>query len=119
METALDVVAAYHEALMARDFDDARRLLKDDLQFEGPFDRFTRADDYWAAITGLWNMVERIDIRHRSGSGKETVVLYDMVTKTPAGTQLVCEWIGVEGERIAWIRTIFDTAPFAFLREKR
>lgn len=113
-----DVVAAFHEALNARDFDAARALLRDDLQFKGPFDEFASADDYWRAITGLWNIVERIDIRHRSSSGDESVVLYDMVTRTPAGTQLVCEWFGVEGGRITWIRTIFDTAPFAFLRSQ-
>jgi hypothetical protein len=42
-----------------------------------------------------------------------------MVTTTPAGTQPVVEWFGVEDRRIAWIRTIFDTAPFAFLRSDR
>jgi hypothetical protein len=46
------------------------------------------------------------------------VVLYDMVTNTPAGTQLVCEWYGVENGKIAWIRALFDSAPFAFLRSE-
>jgi hypothetical protein len=113
---ANDVVAAYHQALAARDFDAARRLLHEGLRFSGPFDTFTRADDYWAAITRLWGMVDRIDVLHQSSSGDQTVVIYDMVTKTPAGTQPVCEWFGVDGGKIAWIRTIFDTAPFAFLR---
>ena len=112
-----DVVRAYHEALSARDFDGARRLLRDDLKFQGPFDTFTRADDYWTTLTRLWRVVERTDIRHRSASGNEAVVIYDMVTKTPAGTQPVVEWFGVEDGQIAWIRTIFDTAPFAFLRQ--
>jgi limonene-1,2-epoxide hydrolase len=112
----IEVVSAYHAALGSRDLDQARALLKDDLRFEGPFDRFKTADDYWTAITRLWGIVERIDVRHRSASGNEVVTLYDMVTRTPAGTQLVCEWFGVEDGRIAWIRTLFDTAPFAFLR---
>jgi len=114
-----EVVAAYHKALNERDFDTARRLLRDDLRFQGPFDTFTSADDYWTSITQLWGVVERLDIRHRSSSGDETVVIYDMVTKTPAGTQPIVEWLGVEDGRIAWIRTIFDTAPFAFLRAGR
>jgi len=114
-----DVVATYHQALADRDLGAARRLLRDDLRFQGPFDQIARADDYWAAITRLWDVVDRIDIRHRSSTGDETVVLYDMVTRTPAGTQLICEWFGVDEGRIAWIRTIFDTAPFAFLRQGR
>lgn len=111
-----DIVRAYHAALGERDFETARGLLKDDLRFEGPFETFDRADDYLSALTRLWGIVERIEIRHRSSSGNATVVLYDMVTQTPAGTQLICEWSRVEDGRIAWIRTVFDTAPFAFLR---
>jgi limonene-1,2-epoxide hydrolase len=112
----IDVVSAYHAALGSRDLDGARKLLKHDLRFEGPFDKFDRADDYWTAITRLWGIVQRVDVHHRSASGDEVVTLYDMVTRTPAGTQLVCEWLGVEDGQIAWIRTLFDTAPFAFLR---
>lgn len=44
------------------------------------------------------------------------VVLYEMTSSTPAGTQLICEWFEVEGGKISWIRALFDTAPFAFLR---
>jgi hypothetical protein len=115
---AIDVVATYHRALAARDFDAARPLLHEDLRFSGPFDTFTRADDYWAAIMRLWGIVDRIDTLHQSSSEDQTVVIYDMVTTTPAGTQPVCEWFGVEAGRIVWIRTIFDTAPFAFLRSR-
>lgn len=112
----LDVISRYHEALGERDFDGARELLMDDLRFEGPFESFERADDYVAAIQKLFGIVESIEIRHASEDGDQAVALYDMVTSTPAGTQLVCEWYGVEGEEIAWIRAVFDTAPFAFLR---
>ena len=112
----LDVIPRYHEALGKRDFDGARELLKDDLRFEGPFESFERADDYVTAIQKLFGIVESIEIRHSSADGDQSVVLYDMITSTPAGTQLVCEWYGVEGEQIAWIRAVFDTAPFAFLR---
>jgi SnoaL-like domain len=112
----LDVVTRYHEALGRRDFDGARQLLKDDLRFEGPFESFERADYYVAAIQKLFGIVESIEVRHASADGDQVVVLYDMVTRTPAGTQLVCEWFGVEGDSIAWIRAVFDTAPFGFLR---
>jgi SnoaL-like domain len=112
----LDVISRYHEALGRHDFDGARSLLKSDLRFEGPFESFERADDYVAAIQKLFGIVESIEIRHVSADEDQAVALYDMVTSTPAGTQLVCEWYGVEGKQIAWIRAVFDTAPFAFLR---
>lgn len=111
-----DVVGTYHEALADRNFDAARALLKDDLRFVGPFEQFDNADDYVKAIQGLWGIVQSIDVKHVSGDGDEVVALYEMVTGTPAGTQLICEWYGLEGDRIAWIRALFDTAPFAFLR---
>jgi hypothetical protein len=117
--TPLEVIARYHEALGAQDLDGARGLLRDDLRFTGPFESFEDADAYLASIRQLWGIVESIDVRHVSGSGAEVVALYDMATRTPAGTQLVCEWYGVEDGTIAWIRALFDTAPFAFLREGR
>jgi hypothetical protein len=112
----MDVVAEYQTALADRDFERARALLKDDLRFSGPFEELESADDYSKAIQGLWNMVESIRTRHMSAAGDEVVVLYDMVTRTPAGTQLICEWYGVEEGKIAWIRGVFDSAPFASLR---
>jgi hypothetical protein len=112
-----DVVASYHQALADRNFESARALLRDDLHFTGPFDEFHRADDYLDALRGLWNIITTVDLKHLSADGDEAVVLFEMATTTPAGTQLVCEWYGVEGEKIAWIRAVFDTAPFAFLRQ--
>jgi hypothetical protein len=114
---ALDVIARYHEALAAGDFVAARSLLRDDLRFTGPFESFEDADSYLEAVQKLWGIVESIRVRHVSASGDEVVALYDMETRTPAGTQLVCEWYGVEGGEVAWIHALFDTAPFAFLRE--
>jgi SnoaL-like domain len=116
---ASDVVAAYQKALEGRDFEGARSLLADDLRFTGPFEQFDNADEYLKTVQGLWTIVESIEVRHMSWEGDQVVVLYDMATTTPAGTQLICEWYGVKGDRIAWIRALFDTAPFAFLREGR
>ena len=86
-----EVVARYHEALAARNLVAARGLLRDDLRSEGPFDRFTTANDYWAQIEGLWNVVESVHVNHLSSDGDEAVVLFDMATNC-------------------------HTAPFAFLR---
>jgi hypothetical protein len=111
-----DVVARYQAALSSGDLETARGLLMDDLRFQGPFDAFQTADEYWKAIQGLRSIVDSVDVKHMSSNGDQVVVLYDMVTKTPAGTQLVCEWYGVDRNKIAWIRALFDSAPFAFLR---
>lgn len=114
-----DVVTEYHKALGDQDFEAARRLLEDDLRFKGPFEEFTSADDYLKTVRGLWTIVESIEVKHLSSAGNEVVVLYDMVTKTPAGTQLICEWYGVKDNKIAWIRVLFDSVPFGFLRHEQ
>jgi hypothetical protein len=56
-------------------------------------------------------------VKHRSADGNEVVTLYELATKTPAGTQLVCERFGVDRGRITWLRALFCTGPFAFLHE--
>lgn len=114
-----DVVTAFQRALSDRDLDAARALLRDDLRFTGPFEAFESADDYLEAVRRLSKVVESIDVKHMSKSGDQVVLLYDMVTTTPAGTQLICEWYGIANGSIAWIRAIFDTAPFAFLRDAK
>ena len=43
----------------------------------------------------------------------DVFVLHDMVTNTPAGTALVCEWYQVKGDKISSVRTLFDARPFA------
>lgn len=113
-----EIVTEYHKALGEQDFEAARRLLSDDLRFKGPFEEFTGADRYLETVRRLSGIVESSEIRHQSSAGDEVVVLYDMVTSTPAGTQLICEWYGVRDDKIAWIRVLFDSAPFGFLRRQ-
>jgi hypothetical protein len=111
------VVSRYIDALRGRDFEAARSLLGDDLRFRDPFETLDSADAYAAAIQRLWGIVASIDVKHSSSDGNEVVVLYDMETTTPPGMQLICEWYGVDGGKIAWIRALIDIGPFAFLRE--
>ena len=51
--------------------------------------------------------------------GNDVCMLYDMVTRTPAGTAFVAEWLHVEGGKIASIRTVFDARPFAAMFGKK
>src|SRR5436190_6291518 len=113
---SVDVVKRYQRALREGDFDAARGVLKDDLRFQGPFDTFDNADDYLKAVQALHGIIESVDMKHLWADGDEIVMLYDMVTSTPAGTELICGWHGGEGDKIGRIRVVFDSAPFAFLR---
>jgi SnoaL-like domain len=86
MGNANEVVAEYQQALGDRDFQAARALLKDDLRFKGPFEEFASADNYLKTVRGLWGIVQSVAVKHVSSAGDQVVVLYDMVTNTPAGT---------------------------------
>lgn len=109
--TAKDVVDSYNRALAARDFAAARRLMADDLQFEGPIDKFQRADDYLKPITGLYGMVKGVEHQATIGEGDEIAVFY--LLDTPVAKAPVAEWYTVRGGKIVHLRAYFDARPFA------
>jgi ketosteroid isomerase-like protein len=111
MANTKDTVDRFNRALEKKDFTAARALLADDLHFEGPIDRFDRADDYVAAITRLFGMVK--DIQHQATivEGDDVAVFY--VLDTPVAKAPVAEWYRVRGGRIAELHAYFDARPFA------
>jgi hypothetical protein len=109
--TAADVVERYSRALADRDFAAARALLADDLRFEGPIDKFERADDYVKAITALYGMVRGIEHQATITQGDEVAVFY--VLDTPVAKAPVAEWYTVTDGLIAQLRAYFDARPFA------
>ena len=51
--------------------------------------------------------------------GNDVCLFYDMVTKSPAGTAFIAEWLQVKGDRIASIRVVFDARAFAAMFAKK
>src|SRR5215475_7969166 len=113
MGNASKIVSDYQQALGKGDFAAARKLVHDNLLFQGPLDTFHSPEPYFEALKKLHPIVQRIDMKKIFADGNDVCVLYDMVTKTSAGTAFVCEWYKVKGEKIAEIRTLFDARPFA------
>ena len=109
--TAADVVERYSRALGDRDFTAARGLLADDLRFEGPIDRFERADDYVQAISALYGMVRGVEHQATIAQGDQVAVFY--LLDTPVAKAPVAEWYTVRDGRIAQLRAYFDARPFA------
>jgi limonene-1,2-epoxide hydrolase len=106
-----EIVDRFMQALAARDFGGARRLLADDLRFDGPLDRFERADDYMQAIAGLYGMVRAVEHQTTVAQGDEVVVFYTL--DTPVAKAPVAEWYTVRGDKIGQLRAYFDARPFA------
>jgi len=109
--TATDIVDRYFRALGARDFPSARAFLADDLRFEGPIDRFDRADDFMKEISGLYGMVKGVDHQAKIAVGDEVAVFY--ILDTAVAKAPVAEWHTVRAGKIAHIRAYFDARPFA------
>lgn len=102
------VVSAYHEAWTHRDMDTARSCLADDLDFQGPLDTFSRADEFIAALTAFAQMLTRVDLLERFDADDAAALLYDCVTNSPAGTIRTAEFFGLRDGKIASIRLVFD-----------
>jgi hypothetical protein len=105
MTSTLEVVESYRAALGRGDFGIARKLMHDDMTFQGPLEASKR----------LATIIQRIDVKKTFVDGDDVCVLYDMVTNTPAGTAFIAEWYQVRGGRIAALRAVFDARPFAAL----
>lgn len=106
------VVQSFRTAWEGRDFDQARRLLADDLDFNGPIDSFDNADDYIEAIKDLSRIVEGVETKRLFADQQEVCVIYDLQT---VGSALapVAEWYTVTDSKISSIRVFFDARAFA------
>jgi ketosteroid isomerase-like protein len=109
--SAKDVVERYNQALRTKDFTAARKLLADDVHFEGPIDRFDRADDYVTAISRLYGMVRGVELQATIADGADVATFY--VLDTPVARAPVAEWYTVRGGKITSLRAYFDARPFA------
>jgi SnoaL-like domain len=113
MKQAKDVVASYQMAMENGDWKAARALLKDDLSFSGPLDKFSKADDYLAALQKLHPMIESVDVKRIMSEKDDVVVLCDLHFKPPMPTMYVVEWYTVAGEKISRVQVVFDPRPMA------
>jgi hypothetical protein len=118
MTNPVDVVQGYKAAMGKGDIVSARKYLRDDLSFQGPFDTFHTPEPYLEALKKLAPIVKRVDVKKTFVDGNDVCLFYDMVTDTPVGTALVVEWLQVKGDKIASIRVVFDARPWAPLFEK-
>ncbi|HWU87803.1 MAG TPA: nuclear transport factor 2 family protein [Kofleriaceae bacterium] len=113
MSNARHTVEQFHGHFANKDWARARELLHDDLSFEGPIDRFSRADDYIQAVRRLDAICKRVEVRKVLVDGDDVCVIWDMITDTPIGTAPIAEWFHVSGQKIDRVRVFFDARPFA------
>ncbi len=105
-----NVVRKYHESWTQRDTSTARSCLVDDLDFRGPIDTFSTADEFIATLTGFAQMLTRVDLLQEFYTDDAAALLYDCVTNSPAGTIRTAEFFGLRDGAIATIRLVFDAS---------
>ncbi len=103
----------FQAAMGKNDWAAARKHLADGLQFVGPFESFSKADDYLASLQKLHHIVTRVDPHKMFVDGDDVCLLYDLVTNTPAGTAFIAEWHHVTNGKIDRVRVVLDPRPFA------
>ncbi len=118
MGKSREIVLEFQQAIGRKNFQVARKLLHDALEFRGPIDTFHKADDYLHAIQKLSAIVEGVDILKVFEDGNEVSLFCDLKTKT-VGTSFVAEWYKVNDGKIASVRVVFDARPFAAMFAKQ
>jgi ketosteroid isomerase-like protein len=96
------------EAWSQGDFDAARALLDEHVQFTGPLGHTESADEYIEGVRGLAKSVTSIEQRRIFGEGDDVCIVYDLVTKTSAGAVPTAGWYRVRHGRIVSINAFFD-----------
>jgi SnoaL-like protein len=113
MTSTADVVNALQKAMGSGDFAAARKVMHDDMTFQGPFDSFAKPEPYIEALKKLHSIVKGVHVHKMFVEGDDACLLYDMETNSPAGTAFIAEWLHVRAGKVASIRAVFDARPFA------
>ena len=100
------------EAWSKGDFDAARALLDEHVQFTGPLGHTEGVDDYIEGVRGLAKAVKGVEQRRVFGEGDDVCIVYDLVTKTRAGAVPTSAWYRVRHGRIVSINAFFDARAF-------
>lgn len=115
MPTTHDTVKAFYASIDNEDFDALRRILADDLAFEGPVHRLDNADDFVATVKKMSMLTEGFNFKHLFVDGEHACCVFDLVTATPIGESPVAEYFEVRDGRIAAIRAHYDSRPWIAL----
>ncbi len=107
------IADAYFEAWRSKEFGAVRRLLHDDLSFQGPYDRFNSASDFINAVTQLAGLIKTLEKRNVLVNGQDVCTIYDLVPVKDAANVTMVELYHVADDKITSIRVIFDTVTFS------
>ncbi len=100
----------YFTAWESKDFDTLRSILADDATFRGPLGTADDGDACVAGLSGMAQILERIDVTRRWVDGDDVITWFDLHTSVAEPCPVV-NWSRVRDGRIAEIRVTFDPRP--------
>jgi ketosteroid isomerase-like protein len=104
---ARSVAATYFRAWQERDFVTLRRILADDVTFQGPLATLDNADDCVKGLQGMAEILDDVAVQHVFVDGPDVLTWFDLHT-TVAPPAPTANWQHVEDGRITAIRVAFD-----------
>lgn len=114
MPKAGEIIEKFYAAVIKRDIAAARSFLSDDLLFLGLFETYHNAEEYIAALTGLLQIVVRLEVKKIIAEGDDVAIFFELETRAPAAaTTLVAEWHQLKNGKISHVESAFDGRPFA------
>ena len=113
MQSADKTLAAFYADVVRKDIAAARKYLYPNLTFVGLFETYRSAEQYLAALTGLLQIVVRLEVKTIIAQGEEAAIFFELeTTASAAATTLVAEWHQFRAGKIVHVRSAFDGRPF-------
>ena len=107
------LTVAYLQAVEQQQFERVRVLLDPNVEFITPGREIHGAADLIAALRKISPVLVRNDVKKVFADGDQVCVIYDFVTNTPVGALPSVEWITFREGKIASVRLIFHSEPWA------
>ena len=109
--TTRQIVRDYHEARFRGDVTTASARLADGFTFQSPL-MTGNAEEHLSGITGFLEIVTGVDLISELYGDTEAILVYDVHTATPVGTQRTAEHFRLRDGGIESITLIFDATAW-------
>lgn len=110
---SIELVQRFFGALQREDYAAARQCLADEgFSFVGWFDSFDDPDAYIEALKTLRGFAKRFEVKRVFIDDGDVALFYEIET-VRGDVTLVAAWFQVREARIAHVRVVCDTRPFA------
>ena len=120
MHDAGKTLAAFYDEVARKDLGAARKYLDPNLTFVGLFETYRNAEQYVTALTGLLQIVKRLEVKAIIAQGEDAAIFFELETTAPAAAiTLVAEWHQLREGKIAHVRSAFDGRPFEAMFTKK